>query len=257
MGAALIVGHVYRPDRSLLPDAVLTLTTLQGEQVDRAQTAIDGGYQLVPPTGGTYILICAAPDYQPYASQVAVADRNVVRDVVLTSTSSTLVGQVRSARGEPLGGVLLTLVDIQGNVAASTSTSADGTYRVAGLTEGTYTLTAAAAGSQPTAETIAVDAAAAVEHDVELGTRTRLGGTVRSARTGRPVEDAIVTVLDGNGGVAATAITGADGLYEFENLPAGTYTLAASGYPPVAASLQVTGADSTDHDITLGAGTHD
>jgi len=51
--------------------------------------------------------------------------------------------------------------------------------------------------------------------------------------------------------VAGTATTGADGAYAFADLDGGEYTVIATGYPPVATALTVTGGGADDHDIEL------
>ena len=64
--------------------------------------------------------------------------------------------------------------------------------------------------------------------------------------------DARITVLDAAGNVVAATITGPDGTYVFDRLAAGEYTVIASGYPPVAATLRLTPGQSRPHDIRLG-----
>jgi hypothetical protein len=46
-----------------------------------------------------------------------------------------------------------------------------------------------------------------------------------------------------------SAETNASGKYEFGEIPAGDYTLTASGYPPVTGPISVDG--ETEHDIVL------
>ena len=57
--------------------------------------------------------------------------------------------------------------------------------------------------------------------------------------------------MDAAGNVVATATTGEDGAYAFTDLDAGDYTVIASGYPPVATALTVTGRGVDDYDIEL------
>lgn len=51
--------------------------------------------------------------------------------------------------------------------------------------------------------------------------------------------------------MVATSTTGEDGVYAFTDLDAGEYSLIATGYPPVAGSLTVTGGGIDGHDIEL------
>jgi hypothetical protein len=64
-------------------------------------------------------------------------------------------------------------------------------------------------------------------------------GTVRAGTDNLLLADARVTLVDAAGNVVATATTGAEGEYAFEDLDPGPYTVIASGYPPVAATLTV------------------
>jgi hypothetical protein len=66
------------------------------------------------------------------------------------------------------------------------------------------------------------------------------------------VPDASVTLVDRDGNIPGTALTADDGRYELTGLPPGAYTLTASGYPPVAVRLDLSG-DRTDRDVLLGA----
>ncbi|WP_189343525.1 carboxypeptidase regulatory-like domain-containing protein, partial [Streptomyces thermoviolaceus] len=66
-----------------------------------------------------------------------------------------------------------------------------------------------------------------------------------------PLADARVTLVDAAGNVVATATTGPDGAYAFTDLDNGEYTVIATGYPPVATALTITGHGIDDHTIEL------
>lgn len=248
----MIFGRVTRSDGAPVPGAALTLCDLSGDQLDRAAADDGGHYQLVPPTGGTYLVICASSTHQPQASLVAVADRPLRHDVGLAGGGASLGGTVGVRHGSAppgtngdgsgvsgWGDVVLTLTDVRGTVVAVTRSGPDGTYRFADLTEGTYTLTAAAARLAPVAETVRVPAEGHVTHDVALATRTRLHGTVRSAGAGRPVAEALATLVSEDGHVVGSRVTGEDGSFRFDDVPHGVYTITASGYAPVASEIEI------------------
>jgi hypothetical protein len=48
------------------------------------------------------------------------------------------------------------------------------------------------------------------------------------------VAHALATLIDAEGAVVGSRLSGPDGTFAFEGLPAGSYTLATSGYAPVA-----------------------
>jgi Carboxypeptidase regulatory-like domain len=247
----VVFGRVTRGDGAPVPGAALTLCDLSGDQLDRAAADEGGHYQLVPPTGGTYLVICSSSTHQPQASLVAVADRPLRHDVGLTGGGATLGGTVGVRHGGGTNGhaeaggvsgqddVVLTLTDVRGTVVAVTRSDADGTYRFSDLTEGTYTLTAAAARLAPVAETVRIPAEGHVPHDVALATRTRLTGTVRSAGAGRPVAEALATLVSEDGHVVGSRVTGEDGSFRFDDVAHGVYTITASGYAPVASEIEI------------------
>ncbi|MDD7938760.1 carboxypeptidase-like regulatory domain-containing protein [Actinomycetospora lutea] len=245
----MIFGRVTRGDGAAVPGAALTLCDLSGDQLDRAAADEGGHYQLVPPTGGTYLVICASSTHQPQASLVAVADRPLRHDVGLAGGGATLGGTVgvrhavgTNGAGTGLSGwgdVVLTLTDVRGTVVAVTRSGPEGGYRFADLTEGSYTLTAAAPRLAPVAETVRVPAEGHVAHDVALATRTQLSGTVRSAGAGRPVAEALATLVSEDGHVVGSRVTGEDGSFRFDDVAHGVYTITASGYAPVASEIEI------------------
>lgn len=254
-GAGPVVsGVVTGGDGAPLTGATVTLTDPRGRQLDHAWSDDRGEYRLSPPTGGTYIVICAYGRFQPNAALVAVAEAPVRHDISLTGTSS-IGGTVRLRESaQPVGGAIITLIDVRGTVAATTVTGPDGAYELNDVSEGAYTVAVAAGEFQPVASAVNVPLGARLLHDVELAGRCRLIGTVRTASSGRPVAEALVTVVDAQGGVVGTQITGPDGLYDFDDLPEGEYTVTASGYAPVAITAHAAVGDTRGHDIRLGLG---
>ncbi|KIE24661.1 multidrug MFS transporter [Streptomyces sp. MUSC 125] len=85
--------------------------------------------------------------------------------------------------------------------------------------------------------------------EADLDTGARLQGVVRAPHG--PLADARVTLVDQEGKVAGTTTTGPDGAYAFADLDSGDYTVIATGYPPVAATLAVSGPGIDAHDIEL------
>ena len=63
--------------------------------------------------------------------------------------------------------------------------------------------------------------------------------------------DARVTLVDDAGNVVAATMTDADGGYTFGDLPEGSYTVVATGYPPSVSMLTLSGGKETEHDVVL------
>jgi hypothetical protein len=62
----------------------------------------------------------------------------------------------------------------------------------------------------------------------------------------------MATLVDGTGTVVGSTVTGPDGTFVFDDLAAGTYTLTASGYAPVAQVVHVTAGAQAAATVALG-----
>jgi EmrB/QacA subfamily drug resistance transporter len=246
-----VFGTVGRPDGTALAGAALTVTDLSGQQAGRGRSDEDGHYRVPLANGGTFLLICAAEGYQPAASMLAVAGTMVHRDITLAGASG-ISGLVWARSAGPVVGAVVTVTDVRGEVVAATTATADGRYAISDLYAGQYTLTVTAPAHRPAARTLALTAGEPVDCDVELAPSGRLAGTVRAASSGRPLEEANVTLIDEHGAVVASAVTGPDGGYRFTDLMPGSYTLTASGYAPVASRVEIGGGAPEGSDILLG-----
>ncbi len=248
-GGVPVIGHVRRQDGSHVPGAALTLIDQRGRQVARATGAADGSYSVPSQGPGAYVLIVSAHGHQPQASSVVIGNGPATVDVTLTG-SGELTGTVRAAAtGSPLANVTVTLTDGRGEVNGAFITTTDGTYAFVGVGAGAYTLVASGPGYRPVAVTLTVPDSGVLRHDVELSSSVQLTGVARTEGD-RVVPDARITVLDAEGNVAAVARTDAEGRYLVSDLPAGTYTVVASGYPPATSQVELTGGEA-GHDVRL------
>ncbi|MGY1706632.1 MFS transporter [Geodermatophilus sp. SYSU D00697] len=248
----LVFGRVLRGDGQPLAGASVTLTDVAGRQVDRASSGTDGGYRLRPAGAGTHLLIASAPHLTPDAAMVAVAESPVHRDVVLAG-SGALRGTVCDGHGASLPAALVTLTDASGEVVASTAAADDGSFALAELLPGSYTLTGRAPGHQPVAVPVGLADGETAVRDLVLVGGARVTGVVRAASDRRPLPEATVTLLDADGNVLASTCTGGTGRYEFDDLQPGSYTLTTSGFAPVAEALRVPAGTEVAHDVTLGS----
>ncbi|MBP5890114.1 MFS transporter [Streptomyces scabiei] len=244
-----VLGTVQQSDGTVVPRAALTLIDSGGRQTGRGGSGEDGRYALSTPGPGAYVLIAAAGGHRPQAVSVTVGEGPVEVDIVLGG-AGRLAGTVRTADGRAVGEATVTLTDARGEVVVTTRSGQQGDYLVTELAAGDYILAVSAHSHRPAALPVTVRAARETRLDVELAGGAVLLGTVR-AGSGRPVEDARVTLLDAAGDVVGTITTGVDGTFRFADLAAGEYTVIATGYPPVATVLQVDG-DGTEQDVRLG-----
>ncbi|TNC26071.1 MFS transporter [Amycolatopsis alkalitolerans] len=245
-----ISGHIRRQDGSSVLGAALTLIDQRGRQVARGTAGSDGAYTINAPGAGTYVLIVSASGHQPQASSVVVGHGPAQLDLTLVG-SGELSGTVRIAgQGTPFAGATVTLTDSRGEVTGASITTTEGAYTFHGVGAGTYTLVASAERMRPVAEMLTVPDSGVLRHDLELSSAVVLSGTARTDGD-RAVPDARITVLDGNGNVAAVARTDAEGRYLVSDLPEGSYTVVASGYPPATSQVELPGGEAV-HDVRLG-----
>ncbi|WP_274560377.1 MFS transporter [Streptomyces spiramyceticus] len=243
-------GTVRTAEGTAVPYAAVTLISVAGRQLRRA-VAQEGRYALDAPAAGSYVLIASADGFQPQASTVVVGDEPVAYDILLTGTSG-LTGTVRAADGGlPVEDAMVVVTDVRGDVLATGKSAAQGEFVFGELVPGTVTVAVNATGFRPRALPVEIGGQGVARIEVALQSGALVRGTVRGGADRRPLADARVTLMDAAGNVVATSTTGDDGAYAFADLDSGEYTVVATGYPPVAGALTVTGHGVDGHDIEL------
>ncbi|MCW2898510.1 MAG: transporter [Streptosporangiaceae bacterium] len=246
----VIRGYVRNGEGAPVTSAALTLIDVRGHQLGRATTREDGHYSLSTPGSGTYVLIAAAGDHDPQAATIVVGDNPVDFDLSLAG-SGGLMGVVRGPDGAPVQDAMVVVTDVRGEVIATGKTGSDGGFSFSDVVAGSYTLAVSAAAHRPSAIPVEVTGSGQTRQDVRLMAGARVRGTVR-AEGGGPLSDARITLLDAAGNVVGVSTTGPDGEYAFADLTGGQYTVIATGYPPVASALNLSGQGMDSHDVWLG-----
>ncbi|MGW9426864.1 MFS transporter [Streptomyces decoyicus] len=170
-------------------------------------------------------------------------------------TGSAVHGFVRNAEGSPVPRSAVTLISLSGRQLGRAVAQANGSYALDAPGAGSYVLIAAADGHQPQASTVVVGDQP-YGYDILLSGTSGLGGQVRSAATGEPVDGAMVVVTDVRGEVLATGTTGAEGHFAFDELAPGTFTVAvnAANHRPAALPVEIGGQGTTRIEIDLLSG---
>ncbi|TCK27443.1 MFS transporter [Pseudonocardia endophytica] len=244
-------GVVHRTDGTGLAGAVVTVTHLTGSQQGRATTDAQGRYEVALPSGGQYLVVAMSGSLPPNAATITVDGRPVRHDALL-SGSSGVRGVVLDGDGTGVGDASVSLIDANGDVLISGRSDRSGRFGLTGVPEGRYTLTGTAATHEPAAVGVEVPAAGTVECDLRLPQRARLTGRVVAAPEGHPVPRALATLIDAEGTVVGSTVSDVDGTFSFEGLPAGSYTLATSGYAPVATVVSLEAGRVTHTDVEFG-----
>jgi len=231
--------------------AAVTLISLGGRQLGRSVARADGGYTLDAPGSGSYVLIASADGFQPQASTVVVGEEPLAFDILLSGTSG-LAGTVRAAEsGTPVEGAMVIVTDVRGDVLATGTSGQAGEFAFGELVPGSMTVAVNAAGFRPLALPVEIGGQGVTRVEAALRSGALVRGVVRAGSARAPLADARVTLIDAAGNVVATATTGEDGAYAFTDLDAGEYSVIATGYPPVAGALTVSGQEVDGHDIEL------
>ncbi|MDX3337218.1 DHA2 family efflux MFS transporter permease subunit [Streptomyces sp. ME02-6979.5a] len=244
-------GVVRGAEGAPVARAAVTLISLGGRQLGRSVARSDGGYTLDAPGSGSYVLIASADGYQPQASTVVVGEEPLAFDILLSGTSG-LAGTVRAeGTGAPVDGAMVIVTDVRGDVLATGTSGPTGEFAFGELIPGSVTVAVNAAGFRPLALPVEIGGQGVTRVEAALRSGALVQGVVRAGSARSPLTDARVTLIDAAGNVVATATTGEDGAYAFTDLDTGEYTVIATGYPPVAGSLTVSGTGVDGHDIEL------
>jgi EmrB/QacA subfamily drug resistance transporter len=248
-GGIPVRGFVRGAESAPVPGSAVTLISLGGRQLGRSVAQADGSYAVDAPGAGSYVLIASADGYQPQASTIVVNGEPVAYDVLLSGTSG-LTGLVRAAEnGQPVKDAMVIVTDVRGDLLATATSGEQGEFSLAELVPGTVTVAVNAAGFRPRALPVEVGGTGVTRVEIDLAAGARVQGVVKAPHG--PLADARVTLVDAAGNVVGTATTGSDGAYAFTDLDSGEYTVIATGYPPVATALTVSGQGADGHDIEL------
>ncbi|MFH9394080.1 MFS transporter [Streptomyces sp. NPDC017556] len=244
-------GVVRGAEGAPVARAAVTLISLGGRQLGRSVARPDGGYSLDAPGSGSYVLIASADGFQPQASTVVVGEEPLAFDILLSGTSGLAVFVKAAESGAPVDGAMVVVTDVRGDVLATGASGPSGEFAFGELIPGSVTVAVNAAGFRPLALPVEIGGQGVTRVEAALRSGALVRGVVRAGAARSPLTDARVTLIDAAGNVVATVTTGEDGAYAFTDLDAGEYAVIATGYPPVAGSLTVSGPGVDGHDIEL------
>jgi protocatechuate 3,4-dioxygenase beta subunit len=258
-----------------------------------AYTDLDGFYEIADLPDGTYDVTCGKPGYVRSAAQVVIEDgQTLTQDFALEPLVYGSVGGtvIDAISGLPLEGAHVMLHPAQspglkgggpghgggGGMWLHAVTDADGNYLIENVPLGTYDARAMMFGYVPSEPlTVVVTEGVTTDADFALAPLTfgSLEGTVTDADTTLPIEGAFVVACrfgfdgplpgeamakgmsmeKGGGGGWNFAITDENGFYDFDQLPAGTWTVRAFkwGYDVGTAEVIIAENTTTVQDFAL------
>jgi len=216
-----------------IPNVPVYAATDQGFSATAVSDA-SGNYRIEGLDAGTYHVVLGQEDGP------ALAQAQVVFDLAHTTATANLsiavagfvAGTVFQTDGvTPIPGAAVGLSQA-GNIILSTVTDQQGHYSFVIVAAGTYQIEAAADG-----RAFAPIAGVAVSGGANLTGRNltagndQISGVVNDSATGRPIQDATVTILRADSGlgliVAATLTTASDGSYSMTGAVPGPYRIMA------------------------------
>lgn len=222
------ISGVVRDSISNLGLAGVAVTTLP--PTVSASTDADGVFLLDAVDKGEYVIRFAKDAYVQKSMDVSVAaDKNTVLQVVLAPaelpTGSIQGTVVSSADSRPIPGASVTTIPATVTVVTDTA----GVFTITQVPVRSYTVNATASGYQAGTANVQVTAGAAASVTVTMapvqgGQTGTIKGTVTHSVTGAPVADADVTTQP----ASSSAKTDANGNYQLNNVPAGTYSVNVS-----------------------------
>jgi MFS family permease len=168
-----VVSATGRPIRN----AVVTLLTPVGEQVDWSQVDSAGDFSVAVPGAGRYVVVAAAEGWRPRSQMVDLTAGARIDPIVLPERL-TISGTITGPSG-PVAGAVVVLTRQAGEAAGTTTSEADGSYELPLPPNGRYILTAVS-GSEAVARAVTVWGAARVL-DLDVPGSTQLEVSDREA----------------------------------------------------------------------------
>lgn len=233
-------------DNSAMAGVHVSLQSWDGREYF-ADTSADGGYVFRGFPAGTYSLTFESPDYLPHhESNVQIQQGTTdVLDVNM-DLGARISGKVTFPDGTSPVARATVIASADTGITYNGVTEPDGTYQIAGLDTGLYTVTALADGFLPSAQnTVQIIRPDVVSMDFVLQPAGTISGTVVDGVTGTGMPNVVIQARSDQTGAIVSAIsTDSNGSYLLKALSPGNYTLNV-----VASSML-----PADGDVTLAAG---
>jgi len=217
-------------------------------------TTADGGFQFMDIPVGAYTLTASSIDFvtDTISEVQVVSDQTATVNFTLTKIFGNISGQVKNNQDNlPIEGALVKMIE----TGEAFTTTADGVFGFVDVLTGNYTLTAFAGGFfADTIWDVEVFSDQSTEIDFELTKiLATLAGTVTN-KAGELLEGVSISVE----GHPHTTQTLADGSYSIEQIPQGTYEIAASAegyFTEISDGIALTNNETTILNFTLTGST--
>ncbi len=216
-----------------------------GGQVTVAQTDGNGEFVLLGLTPGKFTVTARKEGLIPISRRnIDPANGDTLQ--LEMSEGGTISGVVTNASGQPVSGMSISLARQGGNRGAmpQATSGSDGTFSLAGVPEGVFTVTAASGwGGKLNYTTASKEGVHPGDSDVNLivAEGFRITGQIIDPE-GKPASGLVVRVISSDGGNNRTnkwALVKFGGSFEVSGLPSGIYTVVVEARGGGLASTQV------------------
>ncbi|GMK37253.1 hypothetical protein PCCS19_03060 [Paenibacillus sp. CCS19] len=208
-----------------LPGAVLNIMDQNNFLIGITITDSNGRFDATGIAPGNYTIVAQTTGYQSNTFGVIVnANAISPASIPLTPNPGSIIGLLRP----PLGGAVVQLSNLNNIQVATTVSEPDGSFSFSTVQEGSYLLTAVAAGysSGVIGANIIPGGVDQVVVDLTPNPGSVAGAVIDTA--GNPIPEAAVKIVNGNESIRGVGQAQADGSYIIGNLPPGTLTAIAS-----------------------------
>ncbi|TMU87402.1 hypothetical protein FGG79_04555 [Bacillus sp. BHET2] len=225
-----------------IPDTVIQLFDATSVLVKTVLTDQSGAYVLTDLSPGNYTIVVNADGFGPETAGVFLSpDQIATISFALTPSTSIIEGTVTdSITGLPVQGATIVIRQDgpTGPIIFTTVTDENGFYRTTELSSRVYVLVTREPEYSSENETVVVRDNQIIILNFELTPNGgSLRGNVRSANTGAPLSNTLITVINADGDIIATIPTDINGEYLLSGLAPGNYTITATN-PNYQAGIQ-------------------
>ena len=221
IAGSTLQGTVLQSDGSTpLADATVELMQ-NGNVLGDATTDASGNYTFRDLQSGSYVVSASTQSSVTAVQTVAVAPNSSASAPPLVAGAFTVSGTVVDAIGQPVAGATLALIPAAGGLLLAT-TASDGSFSIANLAAGQYSVVVQATGYALTTQSIQVTGSTSQNYTLVHG--GTVSGTVTAG--GQAVSQATVVFLNpATGQSVSQSSSDAHGNYTVPNLVAGTYNV--------------------------------
>ncbi len=241
-GGTIVVTVLDQETKQPVPEATVGIP--EAQITPKAVDPATGFVRLDSVPEGQYTIQVAAPGYQGYTEVVLVQEGQITQRTVFLSkikpqvTEGTVVGRVIDAEThQPIENATVSIPGA--NVQAVNVKPGTGEFKFEKVKGGTYTVQATAPGYQPASKMITVQPGQVVTVELTLVKETPnvavVTGRVYNAKDNTNIAGAYLTLTGGSSSIPPVQ-SDQSGIYRFDNVPPGTYTIkcTAPGYKEVA-----------------------